>query len=306
MAPPAPARTWEALPANLRGALWLLLASSLFAVMAALIKTLGQRLPSYELVFFRSIVLIALTFPVLLRAGSGGLRTERPALHAVRATLALISVNCTFYALATLPLADVVSISFSRALFLTVLAVVVLGETVGRYRWTATAIGFVGVLVVMRPSPEGLPLAALAAVVAAAAVAGLSTTVRLLSSTESNAAMMAYPALLIAVVTAVPVALTWVDPTPREWALVLAMCLVGAAAQWSIIQGFRIGEASALAPITYVRLLLAIGIGVVFFAEVPDAATWIGSAIIVASTLYTMHREARLGRARARAGPYTD
>ena len=124
--------------------------------------------------------------------------------------------------------------------------------------------------------------------------------------TESNTAMMAYPALMIALVTAIPAAYAWVPPTAEEWALLLAMSLIGACAQWSIIQGFRIGEASALAPITYVRLLFAVSIGFFLFGEVPDAATLIGSLLIIASTLYTLHREAKLDRARARAGPFTD
>nr|MDJ0896798.1 EamA family transporter [Alphaproteobacteria bacterium] len=198
MTAPSFAQSWTRLPANLRGAVWLLIASTLFAVMGALVKFLGQRLPSFEIVWVRALVLIALTFPVLLREGVGGLKTQRPGLLFLRACLAALSVNATFYAFTQLPLADVVSITFSRALFLTVLAVLVLREVVGMHRWAATLFGFVGVLVVMRPDAGGVSFAALAAVAGAACVAGLSITVRLLSATESNTSMMAYPALMIA------------------------------------------------------------------------------------------------------------
>ena len=283
---------WNRLPGNLRGTVFVLLAGMLYAAMGGLIKHLGGRIPSVEIVLFRSVVILILFIPILARGGFDGLKTKRPGLHLLRVVLGATGLNATYFALTVLPLADVTAITFSRSLFATVLAVIFLRETVGMHRWSATVVGFIGVVIILRPGQAGVEPAALLALLAACAVAGVMIVVRKLSTTERMDTMMAYPAIFVTAVTCGPAIWLWVTPDRREFLLLLAMSLISVMAQWCFIQAYRAGEASALAPIDYMRLLFATGVGMFFFAEVPDWATIAGSAVIIASTLYVVRQEA--------------
>ena len=283
---------WNRLPGNLRGTVLVLLAGALYSIMSGLIKHLGGRIPSIEIVFFRAAVVLTLLIPVLARSGLSSLKTRRPRLHFMRVVLTVISLNATYFALTAMPLADVTAITFSRSLFATIFAVIFLSETVGRHRWVATAAGFIGVIVILRPGADGVEPAALFALLAACSVAGVMIIVRKLSTTEKVVTMMVYPAVFVVAVMAGPAAWFWVTPNQEELGLLLAMSLISLAAQWCFIQAYRVSETSALAPVDYVRLLFATLVGMAFFGEVPDWATVAGSAIIIASTLYSVRREA--------------
>ena len=284
---------WNRLPGNLRGIVLVVLAGAFYSIMSGLIKHLGGRIPSVEIVFFRAAVVLTLLVPVLTRSGLASLKTRRPRLHFMRVVLTVIALNATYFALTTMPLADFTAITFSRSLFATVFAVIFLGEMVGRHRWVATAAGFVGVIVILRPGGDSFEPAALFALLAACSVAGVMIIVRKLSSTEKMVTMMVYPAVFVVAVMAAPAAWLWVTPTRDELVLLVGMSLISLAAQWCFIQAFRVGETSALAPVDYVRLLFATLVGMAFFGEVPDWATVAGSVIIIASTLYSVRREAK-------------
>jgi drug/metabolite transporter (DMT)-like permease len=284
---------WNRLPGNLRGTVLVLLAGLFYSMMSGLIKHLGGRIPSFEIVFFRSVVVLIFLTPVLVRTGLSSLKTRRPGLHFQRVLLGATALNATYYALTAMPIADVTVITFSRSLFATVLAVIFLRETVGGHRWAATVAGFIGVVVILRPGEAGVEPAALFALIASCAVAGVMIIVRKLSTTEPMVTMMAYPAIFVCAVTAAPAAWYWVTPDRDELLLLIAMSLISLAAQWCFIQAYRAGETSALAPVDYVRLLFATLVGMAFFGEVPDWATVAGSAIIIASTLYVIRREAK-------------
>ncbi|MBB4287535.1 DMT family transporter [Roseospira goensis] len=293
---------WSALPGNVRGGLLMLGSAAAFSVMAALIKRLALDLPTLELVFFRSAFQAAALLPLaLLAARRGGpqtLLTRRPGLHGLRLLLGAVAVAAGFYAIAALPLATALSISFTRALFLTLLAVLVLREWVGPHRWAAVAVGFLGVVVILRPWHDngGVDPALLAGLASAAAIAGMSICVRLLSRTEGNLVMMLYPALFTTAVFAIPTVATWQPPTALHWGLIVAMSACGGLGQFLLINAYRQAEPSAVAPMNYTQLLWAAAIGYVVFGEFPDAATWLGAGMILGAALYTLHRERRRGR----------
>jgi len=268
----------------------------MFTFMALGVRTAGERLPSVEIVFFRTIFQLLLIFPLVVRSGLSGLHTNRVRLHALRVLLAAMTVQATFYAFTKMPLADVTAISFSRSLFLTILAIVVLKESVGKHRWSATIIGFVGVLFIVQPGAGSLQIAAIAALLAAFLSAAMSITVRLLSSTEQNVQIMLFPALFTLVISAPVSAALWQAPTSVEIATIGAAAIAGFIGQWCMIEGFRAGETSALAPINYLRILFAGALGYLFFNEIPGITTIIGASIIVAATLYTLHRESIAGK----------
>lgn len=294
--PAALQERWLALPDNVRGAFWILLSCVFFTTMGAIVKVLGTRLDSFQLAFFRAGFALLILLPFVVRAGAGAFRTGRPGLHVARALAGTTGMMCGFYGLTHLKLADVTAIGFAQPLFLVVLAVLVLREVVGPRRWSATAIGFVGVLIMLRPGDGVLEFAALVALLGALAAAVVKLLVKQLTATEAPLTIMLWLGAISTLVTAVPAALVWQDPGMLDLAgmAVAAGCAIGG--QFCMIRGFRIGEASALAPFEYAKLPIAAAYGVLLFAEIPDAYSLVGALLIAGSTFYIGRREAKLGR----------
>jgi len=297
---PAPAqplaRWWMALPANVRGALWILAASILFSCMAATVKTVGARLDSFQIAFFRCAFGLIVILPFMLRAGPEVFRTRRPVLHTLRALTGVTAMFCGFYSITHLPLADATAISFAKPLFMILLAVLFLGETVRWRRWTATAVGFVGVLIMINPGEHGLDPAMAAALFGTLCVAVVVVLVKRLSSTEAPLTILFTFGIVSTIVSAVPAAFVWQAPTWIELMLLVLIGCLGAAGQSCAIRGFRVGEATAVVPFDYSRLLFAGALGFVLFGDIPTAETLMGAGLIVASTLYIALREAALGK----------
>lgn len=233
------------------GILWMILTGLFFSAMVGLIKLLGHRIPSYEIVFFRSIIQLLVLIIIFWHIGFSALKTERPLLHGFRTLIAVLLINCNFYAFTQLPVAEVTAIGFSRNLFLAVLAVPILAEKVTIPRLIALIFGFIGILLIARPgdgSFEGVMLIALAA---AALGAIMMIMIRKLTATDYNVVMMTYPALGIVLVTSLPTFIFWTQPTNHEFFLLILMSFLGIIGQWSMIQAFRLGEATAIASAGY-------------------------------------------------------
>ena len=292
--------SWDLLSANVRGSIWMVLSSLVFAVMATCIKLLGQDLPVIEILFFRQMFVILVVLPAIARGFTTVLVTSRWPVHLTRALLAFVAMTAGFTALVHLPLAEATAISFARTLFTTILAVVFLHEVVGWRRWTATLVGFLGVVVVARPSPEQFNEYALLALLSACFVAALQIALRSLAQTERPVTIMAYQNVCLSLLLAGPAAYLWVTPTWEQVAFLAAIGVLMSVVQWTMIKAYGIGEASAIAPMEYGRLLFATVAGIWVFAEVPTVYTLVGATLIIASTLYTVHRN-RLRQAPAAA-----
>lgn len=284
---------FQALPGNVRGAIWLLLSGVCFSAMGVLIKTVSAEMHSFEIAFFRAFLGFLVILPIALRHGFRPLRTNRPMLHLVRGLLGGVVMTASFYAVAHLPLADATAISFSKPLFLIPLAVIFLGERVRLRRTVATLVGFIGVIVMLRPAGETDPVA-LIALMAAALVAILTVMIKILSRTDGPATMIFWSSLILSLCTAGPAAMHWQTPTTDQLVLLLALAVCGTVGQSFMIRGYNEGETMAVTPFDYSRLLYAGIAGYIFFAEVPDVWTITGAAIIVASTLYIAYRETKL------------
>jgi drug/metabolite transporter (DMT)-like permease len=287
---------WESWPHNIRGAVWVLLAALSFTVMAAVIKTLGSRLDSFEIAFFRCVFALAVTFPFLLREGEAAFRTQRLGLHLSRAAVGMLAMFCGYYGITKLPLADATVIGFTRALFMIPLAVFFLGERVQAARWTATVTGFLGVLVMLHPGGQGPVLAALVALLGAAFTAAGIVQVKKLAETEHPATILVFYnffTTLISLPTVIPV---WVTPRFSELVLLGLVASLAGMGQFCTIRGYAIAEASAVVPFGYARLIFAPVMGLLFWGEIPDAWSAAGAGIIIASTLFIALREARKRR----------
>ena len=284
---------FDGLPDNVKGSLILMLAAFGFALMIALIKLAGTRLPVFQILFVRQLGMTLMLAPVLLPGFARTLRTKRLGLQLARIALAVVAMSAGFTAVIEMPLADATALGFAKSFFVTIFAVIVLKETVGAYRWAAVAVGFLGVLVMLRPGTEGFSVYGVYAVVGAAAAGAVMVIIRLLSRTEATNTILAFQAIGVGLIMVVPAWLQWVAPTPREWLLLGAIGVVSYFAQKANVTAYRYGEASLLASLDYVRLVYATALGWLLFGQLPAPSTWVGAAIIVLASIYTVHREAK-------------
>lgn len=284
-------------PAPLAGIGYLLAAVLVFSVMDALIKWTSQDYPIVQLVFFRSVfAFVPLGLFLVRQGGLTALRTRRPLGHVARCLIGVASMFLGFWGLALLPLADAIAIGFAGPIFLTALSVPLLGETVGWRRWSAVFAGFIGVVVMVRPGGGVFAPAALVPVASAVGYAFAMVLVRKLTATETIAAIVFYFTLTATVVSGAALPFAWVTPDPADFALLAAIGLCGGIAQLLMTRAFQIGPASLVAPFEYSAMIWAVLFGWLIWHELPDAAIWTGSAIVIASGLYILHRETVIAR----------
>jgi drug/metabolite transporter (DMT)-like permease len=270
-----------------------------FALMAALIK-LGydSGIATPEMVFYRFAFGLP---PLLLWMAStrnlGAWRTRRPLAHLTRAVLGLTSLSLAFSALGYLPLAEATTISFVAPLFSVILSALVLSEAVGRHRWSAVAIGFGGVVIVMQPAGTALPAVGLTlALLAAFSVAGVTITIRQISRTEPTPTIVFWFSVFSIGAAALLLPFYGRAHDLREWLILAGIGTLGGTAQIFLTSSLRFAPIAAVVPFDYVQLLWAVMLGWSLWGTHPAATSWIGAAVIVGSGLYTVYREHRLGR----------
>ena len=248
--------------------------------------------PLQQFVLLRSSIGLAI-FVLISRwyGGLSSLGSRRWGWHLLRAMLSCIAMFGFFFGLSRMPLVSALTLAFTAPLIVTVLSAPVLGEAVGWRRWAAVGAGFAGVLIVLRPGSGLVTLASLSVLAAAAAYACLAITARLLTATETTYAMATYPMLGPLAVSLLTLPDTLPEPTPGAWILFFAagLCSVGAWA--GIVGGYRRAPPVTLAPFEYTALIGAAIFGYLIWGEVPDRYVVAGSAVIIASGLYIVHRE---------------
>lgn len=276
----------------------MLLATGLLSTMLLLIKIAGQRLHVTEVLCFRQMFMMTLAAPVIIRGFPGSLTSSRVDLQLLRVGMAFIAMLLGFTAVIHLPLANATTLSFAKTFFVTILAIFVLHETVGPRRWGALIVGFIGVLIVAWPDPgEGLNVYSLMALGSAAAVGFVMILIRKLSQVDQPVTILTYQAVGVGLLMVPPTIYFWKTPTPEEWVLLFAIGLVSVLGQTANILALRAAEASAVAPLDYLRLIYAVIFGWLFLGEWPDNRMFVGAAVIVAAAVYTIHRERQTARA---------
>jgi drug/metabolite transporter (DMT)-like permease len=291
---------WLRLPPNLRGILWVTMGTIAFALNDVVVKTLGRTIDPLELAFFRYLTGFLFLAPFFARLGIEGLKTRRLHLHLMRLVMATTAQIGVLITVIHMPLAAVTALSFSRVLFTPFVAVWMLREIVTRGRWTATAVGFVGVLVMVRPDAGGIDPMALLAIGAALTFAVSNVLIRRMSSTEPPMRILFYYHLGGVLLFAGPAAWVWQTPVGIEWIYALALGLLTTLGMVGFVRGFAVGEASVIGPMEYVRLIYAAILGYVIFAEIPDPWTILGALIIVGATTSIARMEARAAKARSK------
>ncbi len=273
------------------------------SVMDALIKWLTDSYPSIQIVMLRSLFgLIPLFVIVSFWGGIADLRTSRPGIQMLRAAFGASAMVGFFHALSVLGLAETVTLAFSSPLFVTLLSVPILGERVGPRRLSATIVGFVGVLIVVRPGTEIFKFDALIPIAASFCFAMTMLLARRMSATETSVSMTFYTTLAgLAVGTAGTLWAAgtpsgWTMPLPADWGLFLLLGLLGGVGQFLVTSSFRHAEATIIAPFEYTALIWATLFGLAIWNEIPDGMTLFGGAIVIGAGLYIGYRETRLGK----------
>ena len=269
------------------------LATVAWTAMIAQVRLLADELSTFEVIFFRCLVGVAVLAPVVLRGRARPWRPARPGLHCLRALMSFTGMLGFYYAIAHLPLGDVVALSFTQPLFIVVLAAMVLGEHIGVARWRATAIGFAGVLIIVRPGFQEVGLATVAVIGAAVLYAGSNICVKIMMRTDTPA-QAAIAVNLLVLPLSLAIALPgWVTPNAAQAVLLFGVGISGTLGIYLIARAYNAAEASAVVPYDFLRLPLTTAAAFALFAETPDIWTWLGALVIFASSYALVRIEAR-------------
>lgn len=298
---PATAARQRALPVLPgRAAAYGLAAVCLLSLLDAVVKWLTDGYGAPQIAFLRYIIGLGLAVGMTWRRGGlGMLRTRRPFAHALRSALNILTMMIFFTALKLLPLADCVALGFAGPLFMTLLSIPLLGERVGPRRWAALAAGFAGVLMMLQPTGSSFSWPMLLPLVAAFTYALGVIASRQLSRTESTTSIFFYYSLGVLLVTGAVMPWQWVTPSWADLGVFALAGVVGSVGQLCLTQAYRYGEVSALAPLEYTALVWAVALGYVVWGELPGWPVLAGTTLVIASSLYISHREARARAPRA-------
>ncbi len=287
-------KRFSALPGNIRGAILMALSAMLFAIEALFIRWMTDRdIPVATQLAARSLGQMVWVAPLILTTGLAVFHTNRLPMHLLRGGCSAMTWGLYFLSFGYLDLATATVLSFTNVMFTTVLAGPVLKERVDAARWVGTMAGLVGIAVMLRPGTDIPLLGASIAIAAAVAWCGITLTSRSLSRTESTQSVVAWVGLVTSICT-VPFAVAFWQPLGMHDIFILAVFgLVTPGIIWLVTEALRAGEASAVAPFQYLRLVVIAAFGWVLFGEVPDGWTWLGAAVILTGAVIITISEAR-------------
>jgi drug/metabolite transporter (DMT)-like permease len=268
--------------------------AAMFACMAVMIRLASSQLHAFEIAFFRNFFGFVFALPLLMHHGMGILKTDKLSLYVGRCLIGIVSMLCGFYAIVHLPLAKAVTISYSTPLFVTILAVLFLGEMVRLRRWTAVGLGFIGVLVIMRPGADTFDANTLVALTAAVLSAIVAISIKVLSRTEKPDAIVLWTTMLWVPLSLVPALFVWTWPTGWTWAWIVAAGFFGTAGHMFWTRALKRGDASMLTPISFMQVPIVAVLAWWLFDETVTAWTAVGAAIIFVANAYIAHREAQV------------
>lgn len=281
---------------NFRGALLALAAMGIFATHDAVVKHLGAEYSAVQIIFFASLLSFPPVAVIMLNdAREASLRPRHPGWVMLRTALTIVTGVSAFYAFSNLPLAQVYVILFASPLLITVIAIPLLGERVRARRWAAVIAGLVGVIIVMRPGQADLSWGHLAALTAAVGNATASVIVRKIGAEERSVVLILFPMVGNFIATGLALPLVYRPMELPDLGFMAVIAALGLTASFLVILAYRAGEAAIVAPMQYSQILWATAYGYLLFDEGLDGATILGAGVIIASGLYIVFRETRIG-----------
>ena len=303
-------RTSQAAPgsaaANLRGIAWMLVTGLLFVGVTGVVRHLGSDMSPMQAAFIRYVFGVVLMAPVFLRLGgrarlfSGeSLLPRRLGLHAVRGLVHGVGVMLWFYAMAHIPIAEVISLGFTAPIFTTIGAALFLGERLRTHRIGAVLIGFGGAMIILRPGFEVISTGALAQLAAAPLFATSFLITKKLTETESSASIVAHLTIFVTLALLPAALMSWRTPSWEELGWLCATAVFATLGHLALTQALRATEITVTQPFSFLQLVWATLLGFYVFDERPEIWIWIGGAVIVASASYIARRESLARRPRS-------
>ncbi len=283
----------RAISGNNAGALFGLISFGIYATHDVFIKQLGGGYSPFQILFFGALLSFPfITIFMISDAKPGTLRPAHPWWLALRSIASTLSAVSAFYAFGSLPLSEAYALLFATPLVITVLAIPILGETVGPRRWVAVIVGLMGVLVVVQPGQTDLQLGHAVALLAAFFAALGSIVVRKIASEERSIVMVLYPTMTNLLLAAVVLPFVYVDMPIQDLGLMAIVAALGLLGTGFLVVAYTRGDAIVVAPTHYSQIIWAVIYGALFFGEYPETNTYIGTGIIILSGIYILRREA--------------
>ena len=269
----------------------------IFAAVDTMAKFLTTELHPIQIVWSRQLGLLLGVIVMLFLRGPKILKTKAPGLQILRGTVAAGSAALFIFAVAHVPLADAVAVSFVAPFMVTILAALILREKVGMRRWIAVSLGVLGTMIVIRPGLGVIHPAVFLVVIAAAFFACRQIISRALSSSDKTSTTVAYTAIVSLAILSLPLPFVWTwDLSAQTIKLLVAMAVLALVAETLVIRALELAEAVVIAPLHYSMILWGTFYGWLVFSDLPDFWTWIGTAIIIATGIYTINRERIVAR----------
>jgi drug/metabolite transporter (DMT)-like permease len=290
--------SWKSQTPVMRGIVLMCLSTIAFSIMHGLVRFVSEVLPPFQIAFFRNIFGLAFLLPLLMRSRFAILRTKQIGLHALRGVINMAAMLMFFTALAISPIAKVTALGFTAPIFMAILAVLVLGERFRIYRWSAIILGFVGMLIILRPGLVAIDTGALLVIGSAGLWAVAMIIIKIQSRTESSLTIVAYMGIFLGVFSIGPAVWVWQPFGLQTLGFMVLIGLFGSIAQMAISESLKETDSTALMPFDFLKLIWTAMIGVWFFSEIPDVYTWIGATIIFLSGLFIAIRERSIQRQR--------
>ncbi len=288
--------------AHLRAALLMLASTVFFALMAVLIRIASHTMTTFEIAFFRNLFGLLALLPVLMHNRSA-LRTRQLPRYLVRSAIGIGSMLAGFWAIGHLPLSQAISLSYSTPLFVTIAAVIWLGERVRARRWAAVIVGFIGVLLIVRPGSSAFTSAALVAVLAAVLSSVVAIQIKQLSRVDPADTIVFYTYVFWVPLSLLPALWHWQWPHGSGWLWLACIGLFGTGGQLLWTRALKLGDVSALTPISFMQLPIVAVFGWFLFDEGLDHWTVLGATIIFVANVYIAHREVQLARSAETSSP---
>jgi drug/metabolite transporter (DMT)-like permease len=277
-----------ALSPVLQGMLWMIASTASFSAMIIAVRFLSETIPPFEQVLLRSVIGLAITLPTVIVVAGQALKTFRPnrlgRLYAMRAFCTFTGVSAWFFAIAAMPLAEAVALHFTLPVFGLILSALILREHVTHHRWVTVGIGFLGVLIILRPGIAIFDYMALAVFLSAIGYAGGDICTKMLSRTEPSRLIVLNLNIWLIVFAAIPSAMDWYTPTLADLPMILVMGVTAWAAHMCLAQAMKCADASIVIPMEFIRLPITAFSAYFFFAEVPGIWAMIGAAVIFFGT----------------------
>ena len=280
------------LPPNklLQGALLILLGEALLALMGAIIKHLSLDLPTEIIVFYRNLFGLLLLLPILMNTGIASLKTNKIHLHLLRAGVGLTAMYGFFYVLGNLPLAEAFLVKLTTPFFMPIIAAIWLGESIRRKNVAAIALGFVGVIFILRPGTDTFTPIALIGIGAAFLAGSAKVTIRLMGSTESSVTIVFYFGLISSILASIPLFWSWQVPLDRHWPWIILMGLAGTLGQLALTRAYRIANPGQIGPYVYSSVVYGAALGWFIWGESLLVSTIIGSGLIIAAGILNLSK----------------